>query len=122
MASSKHCPGDFTERKIEEAKTDLGIFIYDKKIWEINPEGTFSENKFKVFIGSLTQEPKILDLGEVDASYSQGQILEVPENFRKQFEMDLLRTLSEIDGVSFRSKFSFFPKFEKVMGCFGSWK
>ena len=120
MASSKRCPDDFTERKIEEAKTDLGIFIYDKKIWEIKPEGTFSGNKFKVFIGSLTKKPKILDPGEIDASCGQGQILEVPENFRKQFEMDLVRALREIGGVSFRSKFSFFPNFEKVLDCFGS--
>jgi hypothetical protein len=48
--------------------------------------------------------------------------LEVPEDFRKQFEADLVRALREIGGVSFRSKFSFFPNFEKIADCFGPQK
>jgi hypothetical protein len=120
MASSKRCPEDFSERKIKEAKTDSGIFVYGKKIWEIKPEGTYSEEMFKVDVGSPTKEPQIIDPAE--EVFSHCQILEVPEDFRKQFEADLVRVLREIGGVSFRSKFSFFPNFEKIADCFGSQK
>lgn len=44
----------------------------------------------------------------------------MPEDFRRPFEENIVKALGEIGGVSFRSKFSFFPNFEKIMDCFGS--
>ncbi|MZH14014.1 MAG: hypothetical protein F3742_04500 [Nitrospinae bacterium] len=120
MASSKRCPGDFSERKIEEEKTDPGVYVYDKKIWEIKPGGTYSSMVFKVDVGSPAREPRIM--GPTEKGLGHGQILEVPEDFRKQFETDLVRALREIGGVSYRSKFSFFQNFETILDCFGSRK
>lgn len=118
MASSKRCPDDFTERKIEEAKADSGIFVYDEKIWDVKPEGFYSKKKFKIDVGSPTREPRII--GPNEESLDKGRILEVPEDFRKQFEVDIVRALREIGGVSFRSKTSFLGNFEKVMACMGT--
>ncbi len=119
MASSKRCPGDFTERKTEEAKTEPGIYVYDRRIWGVKPDGTFSEEKFKVFVGSLTQEPRIVGLEEYVTTDIQGNMLEIPVDFKKEFERDIYTSLREIGGVSFRPKSSFFTNFEKVSDCIG---
>jgi hypothetical protein len=38
MASSRRCPGNFSERKIEEAKTDPEIYVYIKTFGRSNPK------------------------------------------------------------------------------------
>lgn len=60
IVSSKRYPGQFTDQKAEEAKTDPTIYIYDKRTWDVLPKERFSGNWFKVFIGDTTRKPRIL--------------------------------------------------------------
>ncbi len=120
IVSSKRYPGEFTDRKIEEAKTDPTIYVYDKKIWEIKPKGTFSEEIFRVFTGDISRNPRILEDDEKVPLEDQHLILKVPVDFRKQFEQDILDALREIGGVSMRSTQPFLINVEKVKQCFGT--
>ena len=103
MVSSKRYPGEFTDLKIEEARTDETIFVYDKCIWEVKPEGTFNDEWFHVFIGTDSENPYILDDHDVLSDYDPDYILKVPSDFRKQFETDILDALREIGSISVRS-------------------
>jgi len=120
VVSSKRYPGEFTDRKIEEAKTDPTIYVYDKKIWEVKPEGTFSNDTFRVFVGDMVRNPRIL--GDIEHTSFQDQhlILEVPVDFKKQFENDILNALRDIGGASIRSAHPFLMDVEKVRQCFGT--
>jgi hypothetical protein len=46
LVSSKRYPGEFTDRKQLEARAEkartgkTGIFVYDRTLWQIKPEGT----------------------------------------------------------------------------------
>ena len=120
VVSSKRYPGEFTDRKIEEAKTDPTIYVYDKKIWEVKPKGTFSNTTFRVFTGDMARNPRILEDNEKVPLEDRHLILDVPVNFRKQFERDIMDALRDIGGVSIRSTQPFLINVEKVKQCFGT--
>ena len=120
LVSSKRFPGEFTDKKIEEAKEDPSIYVYDKKIWEVKPEGTFSNITFKVFTGDMARNPRILEGHEVVSQGNQHLILDVPVDFKKQFENDIMDALRDIGGHSIRSTHPFIITIESVRKCFGS--
>jgi hypothetical protein len=105
LVSSKCYPGEFTDRKIEEAKTDPSIYVYDKRIWDVKPQGTFSEETFEVFVGDLSRNPFIIteENGEELYETDEHLIIQVPIEFRKRFDQDILDALREIGGVALRS-------------------
>lgn len=117
LVSSKRYPGEFTDRKIEEAKTDPSIYVYDKRIWEIKPEGTFSKETFTMYIGSETREPYIVT-PEAPYSGPKERLLNIPVDFLKQFQLDPLDALREIGGISLRSVHPFIMNVEAVAKCF----
>lgn len=122
LVSSKRYPGEFTDRKIEEAKTDSSIYVYDRRIWDVKPKGTFSNKIFRVFVGDQTHNPYILDENEEICDDLTGKVLEVPIDYRKQFERDIHDALREIGGVSLRTTNPFILNIEAVKKCFGTHK
>ncbi len=105
LVSSKCYPGEFTDRKMEEAKTDPTIFVYDKRIWDVKPQGTFSKETFRVFVGDLSRNPFILTEDNEPELYEEDShlIIQVPMEFHKRFDQDILDALREIGGVALRS-------------------
>ena len=53
LVSSRNYPGQFTDKKEEEARRNPRIYIYDKRLWEIRPE-RFSGEKFQMSTGMWT--------------------------------------------------------------------
>jgi len=102
LVSSKRYPGEFTDVKMDEAANDDSIYVYDKCIWDVKPKGTFSEKTFRVFIGTESENPFIIEESDKEV-YDEEYVLEVPVDFRKQFETDILDALREIGGISVRS-------------------
>ena len=66
LVSSRNYPGQFTDKKEAEARTNKRIYVYDKRLWEIRPE-RFNGEKFRVFIGDETRKPRILEDDELVA-------------------------------------------------------
>jgi len=122
LVSSKRYPGEFTDRKIDEAKTDSSIYVYDRRLWDIKPKGTFSDKVFRVFVGDQTKNPYILDENEEICDDLKVKVLEVPVDYRKQFERDIHDALREIGGVSLRTTNPFILNVEAVKNCFGTHK
>ena len=115
LLSSRRYPGQFTDRIEGRAKTDPGVYVYDKRVWEIKPD-TFSGETFSVFIGDESRQPRVLQSNdEVDPA----MVLEVPVEYRAEFETDIIKTLQEIGGLSTQARFPFLRNKEAVSECFG---
>lgn len=117
LVSSKKYPGQFTDQKEEEAKTDKTIYIYDKRVWDIKPDGTFNTGWFHVFIGDLAQKPRILKPGEVVADQDRAKVVSVPNEFKLEFEKDIINGLREIAGISTLARHPYFLETEKVFAA-----
>lgn len=122
LVSSKRYPGEFTDRKIEEARTNQTIFVYDKRAWEVKPEGTFSGQWFHIFVGDATRKPRILteeEAGDLRRTEDAPLVMAIPVEYRNAFEADLLAALRDIAGVSTLALHPFILDQEAVAECFG---
>lgn len=119
LVSSKRYPGEFTDKKLLEAKEDPTIFVYDKRVWDIKPEGTYTMGWMDVYIGSLSQKAYIIKDPD-DPKYLEPEyIVQVPLEYRAEFEDDIIGALRDIAGVGTLARYPFMLNVEKVSRCFG---
>ena len=118
LVSSKKYPGQFTDQKVAEAKQDARIFVYDKRVWDIKPDDFGNQGWFPVFAGDLTRKPKILEEEDRVADADRHLVVQVPEEFRLEFEKDVINALREIAGVSTLARHPFFLEVQKVYQAF----
>lgn len=117
LVSSKKYPGQFTDSKVAEAKDDPTIFVYDRRVWEIKPEGTYSGEVFKVFIGDISRKPRILE--EKEEVTEERLVIDIPVEHREDFRKDIINALREIAGVSTLARHPFLINVDVVSSCFG---
>jgi hypothetical protein len=118
IASSKTTHEDFVSRRLKEAVNDPTIFVRDYALWEIKPEDYYSAEKFKVLVGNETMPSKILEPGEferINGTLPENTlIIDVPEDFRHDFERDLEGAIKDIAGCSVVSVSPFIQRREKI--------
>ena len=119
IVSSRNYPGQFTDVKEKEAKTNPLIYVYDKRIWEIAKEGRFSGEWFQIFVGDPLNKPRILVEGESIRESEKPLIMDIPVEFREEFERDMLSNIRDIAGVSTYAIHPFMPDPARVRECFG---
>lgn len=125
LSSSKRYPGEFTDTKIEEAERELAetgrtsIYVYDKRAWDVKPEGTFSGEWFQVFVGDMTRRPRVLKPDETVDDKDRHLITHVPVEYRSAFNGDIMGALRDIAGVSTLARFPFMMDMERVVACYG---
>lgn len=106
LVSSKRYPGQFTDQKEEEAAREIeltgkaSIYVYDKTTWDIKPPSAFSGKWFLVFIGDEARKPRIMEVGEVIREEDAHLVRHIPEEYRIEFEKDIMNALRDIAGVS----------------------
>jgi len=122
LVSSKKYPGEFTDKRIEAAKTDKTIYVYDKRLWEIKDPAAFTGRWFRVFVGDQFRKPRVLEEEETVAEIDARLVHQVPEEFREEFDSDLMNALRDILGVSTLANRPFMMDREKVSACFGKVK
>lgn len=113
LVSSKRYPGEFTDMILEDAKTDPSIYVYDKRVWDIKPPGSFSPLKFPVFVGDASRKAKVLEPEETKG-IEPHLLVWVPDDFRKEFKDDLTGSLRDIAGVGTISRYPFFSNTDAV--------
>lgn len=122
LVSSRRYPGQFTDIKEAEAQEEIrkygktSIYVYDKRTWEIKPEGSFSKKRFHVFIGDEARRPRVLEPGEKEKlppSYD-GLVVDIPVDFRDDFERDIIGSLRDIAGVATLAKHPFIVNRETI--------
>ena len=127
LVSSKRYPNQFTDRKVKEAKAELqktgktSIYVYDKRKWEIKPDD-FCGKTFRVFIGDISRKPRLLGTQENISMQDQALVDNVPVEYRKDFEIDIMRALREIAGHSTLALHPFIMNVEAMSACFGKRK
>lgn len=118
LVSSRNYPGQFTDKKEEEARTNPRIYIYDKRLWEIRPE-RFGGETFRVFKGDQTRKPRILHDHEETAVTEKHLVMHIPIEYKKTFENDLLPALRDVAGVATQALHPFMLNSDAVAACFG---
>lgn len=119
LVSSKRYPGEFTDVKLAEAKEDPTIYVYDKRVWDVKPRGTFSNQRFKVFIGDAGRKPVIVDPEFKFLAGDEARIIEVPIEFHKDFRDDMIGSLRDIAGVSTVARYPYMQNVSAVSSSFG---
>ena len=125
LVSSKRYPGEFTDRKQSEARAEkartgkTGIFVYDRTLWQIKPQGNYGEKRFTLFLGDVSRKPCILEEGTEVAHEDVGLVMEVPEEFRSEFERDMLSAIRDIAGSATFALHPFIINTEAVSKAFG---
>lgn len=124
LVSSKNYPGEFTDIKLQEAITDPSIYIYDKRVWDIKPAGTFCGDVFQVFTGDDTRKPRLLTAEQAAAIKDEDKalIVNVPTEYKGSFDTDIIGSLRDIAGVGTSSRYPFILNTEKIAGAFGKVK
>ncbi len=119
LVSSKRYPGQFTDMKEEEARTNPRIFLYDKRAWEIKPEGSYTGEWFHMFIGDEARKPLILEEGETVVPDDRHLVMPIPLEHKPSFETDPMNALREIAGVATLARFPFIIDTGKIGEAFG---
>lgn len=119
LVSSKRYPGEFTDKKLAEAKYDPSIYVYDKRVWDVKPPGTFSSRKFQVFIGDAGRKAMVVDSSFQVEEGDADKIVDVPIDFIKDFNDDLIGSLRDIAGVSTLARYPFIQNVNAVSSSFG---
>lgn len=136
LVSSRNYPGQFTDKKEKEARTNPRIYVYDKRVWEVRPwlfsfhEGKLSKEVvelygpkapfwFDVFIGDESRKPRLIGPGETVSASERPLVMSIPIEYRKEFENDLLPSLRDIAGVATQALHPFMLNTDAVAECFG---
>lgn len=104
-------------RQLSETGT-TSIYLYDRKLWEVKPEGTYSGETFRVFVGNFSQQPRVL----VDNDNENTDVIDVPIEHKPEFDRDILNALRDIAGVSTQAIQPFFTNREAIAACFSDRK
>ena len=123
LVSSVRYPGQFTDTKIDESKAELdrtgktSIFVYYKTTWEIKPPGTFTGEWFRVFTGDAARRPRIMVENESVMPVDEHLVIKVPEEYRVEFEKDMMNSLRDVAGVSTLASHPYIVVTEKITAC-----
>jgi hypothetical protein len=124
LVSSRRYPGQFTDRKEMEARTNPRIYVYDKRTWDIKPPGTFSGNWFWVYRGDFSHKPRILSDGEYETlpDSERDLCVRIPEEYRSDFESDIYSALRDVAGVATLAAHPYISNSDAIREAFGKTK
>jgi len=118
LVSSAATIGSFTDRKLKASINDPTVFARDYATWDVKPASSFSGQKFKVIIGSNSMRSRILGPeDDIDKEYlldNDCRIIDVPEEYREDFERDLENAIRDIAGISTHAISAFIHRVDKV--------
>ena len=112
LVSSVNYPGDFTSRKIDEAKTDPTIFAMSHAIWDVLPKDTYSGEKFLLEVGNEVKSSIVIQ--SLEEAQDEEDVIKVPVEYRSDFERDPEAALRDYAGVTTGTKHPFIPYKELI--------
>ena len=124
IVSSSMYESSFTEEIIKESQGDKNVMIFDAKLWDVKNTENYSKERFVVFSGNELIDPiickSVADVNYIREYYKlpkstastpreaiqdikdydiRKKLIEIPENFRKEFEGNIIQALQDIAGV-----------------------
>ncbi|MET4190701.1 MULTISPECIES: hypothetical protein [unclassified Bradyrhizobium] len=119
LISSSRFPDDFTETKAAESAmqggTDPNIFVMSKAIWDVKGRDQFLPETFRVMVGNSMVRSKILSADE--PTVADCDVIEVPEDFRVDFERDLDGSLRDYAGRTILASRPFINRRSSIHDC-----
>ncbi len=108
---------DLTVDDLHNFALDAGVFVHNS-LWDVKPEDYFSQKRFWVLCGNEQSASKILTPAEA-GSYKDrvpdgSVLLEIPEDFRADFERDLEGSIRDIAGISTVAIHPYIQRREKI--------
>jgi hypothetical protein len=126
LVSSKRYPGEFTERKAQEAAREIKetgrttIFIYDEVVWNVKPPGSFGPGRFNLFLGDIARKPRVMDDDEEIQPADRHLVMQVPLEFKSEFYHDILSAIRDIAGSSTFAMNPYMVNTDAVAKAFGT--
>lgn len=118
LISSANYPDDFMDRKFKEAQAQevsglkMTIFPIRLSRWEVFPPGTFSSETFFVEVGDAIKKSRILT--SLEDAIDPKDVIEIPVDFRDDFEHDLEAAIRDVAGIPVGGTNSFIKQREKI--------
>lgn len=119
LCSSKNYPGQFTDKKRDQARTNPNIYYSDVRVWELRPN-KFSGKKFWLFLGDTSRRPFIVDEKHPaprDAK-AKGLLDQIPVEYIDKFREDIYQAMREIAGHSTLATSPYMPNTEAIAAAF----
>lgn len=118
IVSSKKTNDDFTARRIRASKEDATVFVRDYALWDVKREN-YSDETFTVIVGSDQTPSRILEPIEVASVKAKppenALVIDVPEDFRPDFESDLEGAIRDLAGCATVAISPFIHRREKIL-------
>jgi len=121
LISSKRSNSSFLEQYIQKVKNEPGVKVSSYALWEVKSKH-YSKKKFVVLVGTSGDSCRILDNPvEIQKAKDEGEnLIEVPEDFRREFSADVVSALRDIAGVSIEGYKSYIYNPSFLEGVFDS--
>ena len=121
IVSSKQDELSFIDTFVTERKDSPEVLVFDIPLWEAKPKHNFSGVTFPIAIGDAFNPSKIIQEDEVPIYVKNGyRIVRPPIEFKKEFQVDLIKSLRDIAGVTTAGarRFKLFPSERPILDCF----
>ncbi|MBI4962466.1 MAG: hypothetical protein HY913_04255 [Desulfomonile tiedjei] len=128
--SSANYEGDFTDRKVEQARTDKSILVINRKLWESKPGYPPDEPRFLVQLPTDSSPARLLNSIQETDDYSpeidpalldNDEYLEqelgairVPVRHLQRFKDDIEQALKDLAGIRSAKTSRFIPFGDKI--------
>lgn len=126
LVSSKQEEASFLEAFVSERKEYKDTYVVDMPIWEVKGDTQFKGEKFPVMVGNVYTPSKILNGdAEIKEAIAGGYtVINVPEEYRLDFQRDINRSLRDLAGVSVtgQRKSKLIPSQETLNQCYDATK
>lgn len=105
VVSSKQTNDDFTAKRIKQSKQDPTVFVRDYALWDVKPDAYYTGEWFHIIVGNEQTPSRVVsrdeDIGDVQKALPEDcVVIEVPEDFRPDFEKDLEGAVRDLAGVA----------------------
>jgi hypothetical protein len=115
LSSSTRYRNDFTDRRKKQIEDNniQGCYIYDKAQYDVWPEDRYCGDKFRLLIeNEAAADVRIL--GDEERAAEGATVIEIPVEYRENFDIDSAGALRDIVGRSVKSINPFLRRREKV--------
>jgi len=122
LLASKQEKLSFLNTYIIGMANDPNVYIKDDSIWNVLPANTYCGDKFNVSLGDIYNPPKIIETADDVEKMSRSgfKIIQVPIEYKVDFERDMVGALRDLGGISvthLRSS-KLFSSEEVLMKCY----
>lgn len=125
LVASRQGEQSFIDNFITKMKNDPQVKVFDIPLWEAKPKHIFCGEKFVIAIGDAFNPSKIIDKSEAVEHKAKGfNIIEVPVEFKAEFQQDIIGSLRDTAGITVEGmrKSKLIPSENLIIECFDETK